>query len=288
MKTLFLGFFIFILIIAVFFYFILELLLIRDKIDKSHNTYNLSNDGFTIIKNVLDDFEINDIITECSHKKYKDVKSKLINNIKIKNIITSYIGEQYKFQDYIWIIEKSSVHTCHRDNNGDFFNKGQKYPSYTALIYLEDMDKCLGVIPSSHKDINSNNVNLSNNVLNLLCDKGDIIIFNANLIHVGTINEKDDNLRIQMKITHKDDIDKIPYYENFNKVLNNDNNLPKSFRIIQKNLSCALPVLSNITQNENIRTARGSDNGANIGIFQKMFSYLFYGNSNFYDLPNAF
>jgi len=39
------------------------------------------------------------------------------------------------------------------------------------------------------------------------------------LIHVGTINKKDDHLRIQMKVTHKDDFDAIGYYENFHKGL---------------------------------------------------------------------
>lgn len=44
----------------------------------------------------------------------------------------------------------------------------------------------------------------------------------------------------------------------------------------------------NLTQSENIRTARGSDNGVEVGILQKIFSYLFYGNKDYYDLPNAF
>jgi hypothetical protein len=48
------------------------------------------------------------------------------------------------------------------------------------------------------------------------------------------------------------------------------------------------PIFSNLTQKENIRSSRGSDNGVQIGWFQQLFSYLFYGNSNFYDLPNAF
>jgi hypothetical protein len=48
------------------------------------------------------------------------------------------------------------------------------------------------------------------------------------------------------------------------------------------------PIISNLTQNENIRSSRGTDNGVEIGFFQKIFSYIFYGNSQFYDLPNAF
>ena len=56
----------------------------------------------------------------------------------------------------------------------------------------------------------------------------------------------------------------------------------------QKRMSCMFPGISNLTQRENIRTARGSDNGVDIGLPQQMFSYLFYGNKDFYNLPNAF
>jgi hypothetical protein len=181
------------------------------------------------------------------------------------------------------------VHTCHRDNNGDFFNQGQKYPSYTMLTYLEDMDECLGVIPGSHKVKNSFGINLTDKIRNLKCNKGDIIIFNANLIHVGILNpDKEDNLRIQMKISHKEDIDVLKYYENYNKVLNKSNNVPHLAKHIQKNFSCMFPILSDLTQKDNINSARGSDNGAEISLAQKIFSYFFYSDSKFYDLPNAF
>ena len=97
-----------------------------------------------------------------------------------------------------------------------------------------------------------------------------------------------ENLRIQLKVSHKDDIDKLQYYQNYNKILNKHNELPISIRKAQRNFSCMFPFLSNLTQNENIRTSRGSVEGTNIGILQQTFSYLFYGNKDFYDLPNAF
>ena len=156
------------------------------------------------------------------------------------------------------------------------------------LIYLEDMEKCLGVIPDSHKHVNSYSINIFDKVLNIPCKRGDIILFNANLIHVGCINKKDDNLRIQLKVSHKDDIDNLKYYQNYNKILSKDNELHIGIRKAQRNFSCMFPFLSNLTQNENIKTARGSVDGANIGFLQQAFSYLFYGNKDFYDLPNAF
>lgn len=48
------------------------------------------------------------------------------------------------------------------------------------------------------------------------------------------------------------------------------------------------PFMSDLTQGENIRTARGSDNGVDIGLPQQAFYYIFYGNKDFYNLPNAF
>ena len=91
-----------------------------------------------------------------------------------------------------------------------------------------------------------------------------------------------------MKLTHKEDIPVLSYYQNFNKVLNKENNIPESVLLFQKNISCMFPYISNLNQKENIKTSRGTDNGIKIGWLQKIFSYLFYGDSNFYDLPNAF
>ena len=268
------------LVIKIFFY--------SDIIEENSEKYNLHDDGIQLYKNVFNDSEIVELIDKCNKEKYIDVKMLLLRNPKLLKLIDNTTSNQYIFQDYIWIIKKSVVHTCHRDNNGNFFNENQKHPSYTMLLYLEDMEKCLGIIPNSHKQLNSYNINLFQNVVNIPCKKGDVILFNANLIHVGCINKKDDNLRIQMKVSHKHDIDTLNYYQNFNKILNKDNNLPVFLRKGQRQFSCMFPVLSNLTQNENIRTARGSDNGINVGLPQKTFSYLFYGNPDFYDLPNAF
>ena len=251
----------------------------------THN--DLDKNGFAIYKNVLTNDEIHKLNVLCLDNDYKTTKDVLLNHTRLNKLIKS-IGSDHIFQDYVWIIKKSSVHTCHRDNNGDFFNEGQKHPSYTMIVYLEDMDKCLGVIPESHKNQYSYFIDFNGNLVNLPCKKGDVIVFNANLIHVGTLNKLDDNLRVQLKVTHKDDIDKIAYYQNFNKVLNKDNTMPMHIRKAQRNISCMFPGFSNLTQSENIRTSRGTDNGANIGVFQKWFSYLFYGDVDFYDLPNAF
>ena len=280
---------------------LLKAFFMQDRVVSSYGKkYDLKKDGFIVLKNVLSSEEIEEVKRNCYSNDYYNAKRMLISNNYLLQCIKTNIEENnsnnsgnYVFQDYIWIIKKSSVHICHRDNNGDFFNQNQQYPSYTLLVYLEDAEKCLGVIPRSHHDVNSFNVNINMDFNNvdvvqyLPCEKGDAILFNANLIHVGALN-KHDNLRIQMKVSHKDDLEVLSYYEDYNKVLNTENNLPSWLKHTQKNVSCMFPFVSNLTQRENIRSARGSDNGVKIGVFQKIFSYLFYGNSKFYDLPNAF
>jgi ectoine hydroxylase-related dioxygenase (phytanoyl-CoA dioxygenase family) len=278
-ATIFLLFFL-IILNYLFFY--------EDLVDTSGKNYDIQENGFQIFRNVLNEKDIEMLTQNCNKKNYKKMKAHLLNDHRLNKLVENMTGSGYTFQDYIWIIQKSAVHTCHRDNNGDFFNSSQKYPSYTMLVYLEDMEKCLGVIPNSHKNINSHNYNINDPVIHLPCKRGDVILFNANLIHVGCINKKDDNLRVQLKVTHKDDIPHIHYYNNYNKVLNTENTMPLVIRKAQKRLSCMVPTISDATQYENIRTARGSDNGVDIGLSQKAFSYLFYGNTGFYDLPNAF
>ena len=269
-------------------YFIIHFMLYEDIVSYWNQKYNLKRDGFCILKNTFSSGEIYNLTNHCEEENYKQTKDYLMTHKKLNKLIQRNTSKDHVFQDYIFIIKKSSIHTCHRDSNGDFFNENQKYPSYTILIFLEDMEKCLGVIPHSHKDVNSYSINFSDPVSHLVCKKGDIILFNANLIHVGALNSKDDNLRVQMKVTHKDDIEAIPYYNNYNKILNEDNNMPFLIRKAQRKLSCLLPIISNLSQKEIQRTSDGEGGKEEISMFQKIFSSLFYGNASFYNLPNAF
>jgi len=268
--------------------FISSILFKKDIIEPIGKKYDLKEDGFCIYKNVLNNEEIKNLKKHCNEGNYFIVQEYLLKNNNFNDLIQHATNKNYKFQDYIWIIKKSAVHTCHRDNNGDFFNKNQKYPSYTMLVYLEDMEKCLGVIPESHKDPDSYFTNFQDSLKNLLCKSGDVILFNANLIHVGTINLNDNNLRIQLKVTHKDDIPYISYYENFHKVLNQENSIPIFLRKIQRNVSCTFPGISDWTRGEYINSINHTNIDKNIGMGQQIFSYIFYGNSDYYNLPNSF
>lgn len=265
-------------------------LFIKPKITNIETGKTLTEKGYIYIPQILPNEILDELKRDCEMGDYKTAKHTLLSRPEFERIFETIFGNGsgYGLQDYIWIIQKSAVTTCHRDNNGDFFNKGQKHPSYTLLIYLEDMEnqKCLSVYPESHKSWFSHFFNFYETLTDISCGKGSMILFNANLIHVGTILPNPNNLRIQLKVSHKDDIEVLHYYQNFNKVLNQENNTPNWWKMGIRSLSCAFAGMSNFTQDENIRTARGSQEGVEIGIFQKIFSTLFYGNSNYYDLPN--
>lgn len=253
---------------------------------------DLEKDGFCIIKNALSHSDLNIIENNLREDKVVDTKKYIINNFNINNKIKSKLNQnnnivkKYNFQDYIWLIKKSKVHTCHRDNNGSFFNKQQKYESYTIIFYLTDMEKNLDVIKGSHKNRLQSSIFLTDPTVSIKCNRGDAILFNANLVHSGSLLKSENNPRIQMKYTHEDDLKHLEYYENFNKILNKNNSVPYFVQQIQKHMTCQIPLISDLTQKENIRTSRGSSE-VDIGNFQKIYSSLFYGDKDFYDIPNA-
>jgi len=173
----------------------------------------------------------------------------------------------YEFQDYIFVIKKSSIHTCHRDANGDMFNEGQIHPSYTMLLYVEGGS--LNVVPGS-QDGRAFNFDGTDQVF---FNPGDVIVFDANMVHAGSIGP--DNLRIQMKITHHDDRDTLDYYEQYTKIASRDNKLSEPLKMIHQRLSCAVPGISDLTQEQ---VKRGTNS--------KLFSRFFYGDENFYELES--
>jgi hypothetical protein len=257
------------------------LFLLREKTDRIDKEYNLEKDGYYLFKNLFNTSEINYLKEKSKSSDYQEIKNFLLNNQKFKDSLYKVIDDKnYIFQDYVLIIKKSLVHTCHRDYNGDVFNKKQKHPSYTILVYLEDMGKCLGVVPTSHTDGNSFNINIIDPTVIVPCQAGDALLFNASLIHTGVINKNNNNLRIQLKFTHKEDIPTLSYFQNYNKIINSENKLPTSLSKAQQKLSCLLPAIAKLNNN--------SVKEGDIPFYQKVFSFLFYGDSKFYELKNAF
>lgn len=247
---------------------------------KNPPIYNLKKDGICVMKHLLSKSEVEKIKNYIETRKTMAAKEYIINSEKIKRKIIKLLGPDYKFHDYIFSIKRSQVHTCHRDYNGDFFNKEQKYPSYTIIIYLENMEKCLEVIPKSHENIYYNSINATDPTESVLCNPGDAVLFNANLIHSGAINEKENNIRIQMKISHKSDQKALYFYQNYNKELDKENTTSKWNKHFIKHITCQLPILSTFTQKYDYDVTKKADDKSSI------FMKLFYGDAQFYNLKD--
>jgi len=242
--------------------------------------YRLKKDGICVIKQLLTVREIEEIRTAIQNNRTASVKEKILSSSKIQNRVQQILGKQYQFHDYIFSIKRSQIHTCHRDYNGDFFNPGQKHPSYTIIIYLENMDKCLEVIPRSHESLYYNSVNWTDPTEAVLCNAGDAILFNGNLIHSGAINQKEDNIRIQMKISHIEDHETLYFYQNYNKELDKKNKTSKISKYLVKHLSCQFPITGLFGQQYDYDVTKKTKDHSSL------FSLLFYGDSQFYNLKN--
>lgn len=250
------------------------------------NVLNIESQGFEKIPNILDKKEIDQLLKWIHEKNYKKAYHFLANNPSILSRIREKIPDssKYIFQDYSYFILKSRVHTCHRDNNGTFFNPAQKHPSYTIMFYLEDIGQGLDVIPGSH--LSKRLLFVSEPTHPISVQSSDAIIFDANLIHCGSIQPKD-SIRIQMKFSHPEDIPALSFYQDFHKVLNKPNTSSSFSLYLQKMVSCHFPILNDIfMEQEDKQNWRGSLESKNIGIIQKIFSYLLYGDANYYDIPN--
>jgi hypothetical protein len=252
---------------------ILTLILIFTQPSSPASTQKtLSRDGFEVHASVLSPSEVESL----KHMENRDVKEQLMNNPRIKAIVES-LGPGYEFQDYVFILKKSSIHTCHRDANGDLFNEGQSHPSYTIIVFLEGSDNCLEVAPGSHL---GQKLNLQGTIP-VPCRAGDMFLFDANLVHAGAIGP--DRLRVQMKVTHRDDREKIWYYENYNKVADHENPLPDVIKGIHQRASCAFPFVADMVQDEVKKSYTGEQSDG-----QRAYSQFFYGNKDFYKLNDAF
>jgi len=203
----------------------------------------------------------------------KKIQDYIQNNHNVLRQVQQVLGASYVFQDYILLIKKSRIHTCHRDFNSDMYNAKQKHPSYTIIFYLEAMDRCLDVVDKSHT-LNYG-VFLTDETTSIPCRTGDGILFDANLIHAGSFNEKPNNKRIQMKLTHVEDIEAIGFFNDYKKTLDKDNVSPELFTNLQKHFSCQFPSISDFVKNKVSKSS------------ERFFSTIFYGDPNFYELRDV-
>lgn len=241
---------------------------------KARFVYTDSDAGYEVFT-CLNEFEINHALELIELKKYKQLQLLIQNNPNVLREINNILGPDYVFQDYLLSIEKSAISTCHRDENGQLLN-GQDHPAYTVLFYLEPMEVCLDVIRGSHKS--KHLINVSRPLEGVKCKPGQAILFNADLIHSGSIDTTHkDNKRLQMKLIHKDDIGKISQFDDYHKVADASKSASNWYTKFMRDVTCTFPGFADITKN-----------GENVPTFVKtIYKYLVYGGGDKYKLHDV-
>lgn len=241
--------------------FILLLIFIRFKIKDT---------GYTIIDDMLSKSDIDYISKEWENRNFKTIYNLISDIIKDK-----LNRDNYELIDYMYVIENSSIHTYHRDYTSSKNYNNLRYPSYTMILYLDDNNSGLHVIPKSHLD--NSMIYLFDYSLKLNVKKGSVIIFDANLLHCGDLYNNKKRKCIQFKIIHKDDISKVPHLQNFHVLINNQNNKIKFLKKIEMNFTRHFPIITDLF-NSIIKNSFGEKKT----FIQKMFSKLIFSNSDFY------
>jgi hypothetical protein len=196
---------------------------------------------------VLDMFsreQVDHMLRLVGERKYDDVYAFITTHPVVLKNIEATIGPEYEFKNYMLAIEKSSVSTCHRDENGQFFNRDLKHPSYTVLFYLKEIDGCLDIVEQSHEQ--SQVLNFKK-LKSIQCVPGQAILFDADMIHSGSLKAGEESTRIQLKLHHKDDV--FPkYLEKMHQTLDasKDN---ASTSTLARSISCTIPVIPDLVKN---------------------------------------
>ena len=213
--------------------------------------------------------------------EFRNIDSFIKNNSQIKNFISSVLPDEYDFMDYVMFLEKSVLHTCHRDNNASRFNPGTS-KSYTMLVYIDNMDNCLDIVPGSHiiSNLGMYNYDMTKTYK---CKNGSIILFDANMVHSGSLDSNKTNRRIQFKIAHKDDFKKLAYFDKYHKIVDKPNSNYDWSKKLQKHLSCQFPYIADLTQGQNKTYIKGD-----LSFFDKLFSKILYSDPNYYQLQDVF
>jgi hypothetical protein len=154
------------------------------------NYQTLYNNGYLLIKNALNENEL--------YEMEKSINNELINYTLLKlfidNIFTKKINEKLN-----WNLEYTKIRLSN-NNNSDasgmhrdilcYDNNKNTYPIFTCLTYLNNT--ILEIIPKTHNNPTYNiyeTFQLYNNIKQIKIERGDILVFNARLLHRGIFTE---------------------------------------------------------------------------------------------------
>lgn len=242
----------------------------------SVNQSVISDPGYFTMDNLLSNKEVDLIDYYWDKRDFGSIKNFFSNNTKIINKIHENLSNDYILIDYTYIIENSAIHTFHRDYTSSKNYNNLTHPSYTMILYLDNSDTGLNIIPGSHSD--NTYVYLYNQAKKLSFVPGKAVIFDADILHAGSIINNDIKRRcIQFKIIHKDDIHKLPSLQNYHVLINRPNNKSISLKEFESMLTRHFPIFMDIFQ-EHIKTSFTEDKSA----IQNIVSQIIFSDTDFY------
>jgi hypothetical protein len=204
--------------------------------------------GYKVVS-LLKENQVKYILNKWHQRDYDSIKEYFLNNSDrdVKQQIIKLFGNDYILIDYIYMIENSAIHTYHRDYTSSQNYNNLTKPSYTMILYLDDFDNELNLIPGSHLD--SCPIYLFDKSKKISVKPGMAIIFNADILHSGAIIDSNRQRHcIQFKIIHKDDILKLPKLLNYHVLIDKKNDKPILTKKIESNLTKHFPIFMDITQ----------------------------------------
>lgn len=232
--------------------------------------------GYVIITDLINKNDVEKLLIDWDGKNYKNVKLFFKNNNEIDKKINDILGDDYTMIDYTYMIENSAIHTFHRDYTSCQNYNNLEHPSYTMILYLDDSDTGLQVIPQSHND--NKWVYLRDKSKKLYFKSGTAILFNANLLHSGYIvNGEVKRHCIQFKVIHKNDIEKMPWLQDFHVLINKPNNKSENVKYLEMKATMHLPIFMDIFQSM-IKTSFHEDKT----YLQKTISNMIFSDADFY------
>lgn len=249
---------------------------INSKITETGTETDMYNTGYMIVENIIDDDDIKYILELWESKKYHDIKLYFLRNNMLNKKIKGLLSDSYELIDYVYIIENSAIHTYHRDYTSSRVYNNLKYPSYTMILYFDDNNSGLNIIPGSHDDNAS--IYLRDKSIKLNVNKGSAILFDADMLHAGSaINVDTKRHCIQFKIIHKDDIEKVLHLLNYYVLINRPNNKTNFLKSIETGFTKHIPIFMD-TFNDPIKSSFVEEKTS----LQKWISSLVFSNKDFY------
>ena len=236
----------------------------------------IQDPGYYVIENLLTTNQVNSILYQWDKRDFSSIKEFFLNNDSITHKIHEILPKDYQLINYTYIIENSAIHTFHRDYTSSKNYNNLTYPSYTMILYLDKSDTGLNIIPGSH--IDNTYIYIDNPAQKLQFQPGTAIIFDADILHAGSVIHNDIKRHcIQFKIIHKDDIHKLPELQNYHVLINRPNNKSISLKEFESMLTRHFPIFMDIFQ-EHIKTSFTEDKST----LQHIVSQLIFSDTDFY------